>query len=165
MNNPAIAKVISRNNTLLADLSAQRLADDAMVAAERALNLLNPDADDTIVFVWNEVEAHFSNLKPPAVRVEGRKWGIIYNRVGDTKIVTGTVRDSVTLAIIAGVLIYFENGINEAISDAEGKFSLSTTLMDVQKLIATHPLYANYEVTVTLVEGENLTVEILMVKL
>jgi len=165
MTNPAIAKVIARNNQFLLDESAERVADDAFVAAERALEALNDSADDTILFVYNEVETHFSNLAKSSQRVEGRKWGINYARVGSSKIVSGTVTDIDTNLPIESVEVYFENGNNTDETNVRGEYSLSTTLMDAQKLNAEHPLYAIFNVTVTLVEGSNLTVDIKMRKL
>jgi hypothetical protein len=53
---------------------------------------------------------------------------------------------------------------NNGISDASG-YKFTTSLMDVQKLIATHPLFTDFSVDVTLVEGQNATVDISMVPL
>ena len=164
MSMPAIAKIIALNNTFTATKNAKNSSVSALTAASNTLNGLNAVADDTILFVWNEVETHFSNLPHAALRVQGRLWGIVYVRVGVSKIVSGTVKNSVTGDVILGADVYFENGNNNGISDASG-YKFTTTLMDVQKLIATHPLFTDFSVDVTLVEGQNATVDISMVPL
>jgi hypothetical protein len=164
MSNPAIALIITRNTRLQIDASAERFASDAFQNAERALNDLNDKADEALLFVYNEVETHFSNLSNSATRVEGRKWGIKYVKSGSPKIVTGKVEDVATGEGIAGADIYFDNGNNTAESGAGFTYTLNTTLMDVQKLIATHPDYILYEANVTLVEGANLVADIKMTK-
>ncbi len=161
---PPIAKIISLNTPFLLKMGVVSSANSAMLAAQRALNLLNPSADVTLLFVWNEVETHFGNLPNPALRVQGRLWGINYVRVGSIKVITGTVSDSITGLPITDANISFENGNNDAISTGTG-YTLDTTLMDVQKLIATHALYTPFNVEVTLVENENQVVNIVMVKI
>lgn len=164
MSNPAIAKIITLNTRFLSDLVLQNAAKDALKTAERAVNNLNAQADDAILFVWNEVETHYGNLAKDSQRAEGRLWGIVYIRVGSTKTITGRTIDSVTLLPVEGADVQFENGNNVAESNALGEFTFTTTLMDVQNIIATQPLYENFTEAVTLVEGENMEVEIRMVK-
>ena len=164
MSMPAISKIITLNNTFLAARAAKNASESALTTAQATLNGLNAAADDTILFVWNEVESHFSNLAHPALRVQGRLWGIVYERKGSTKLVKGTLKDSVTGLEILDATVYFDNGNNEALSGADG-YELSTTLMGIQKLIASHPLYLEFSVDVDLVEGENPVVDIVMVKI
>lgn len=163
MANPNIGVITHRNTAFLDCRTTKRATTMALTAAETALNKLNADADETILFVWNEVEAHFSNLSPAARRVQGRIWGIIYAKVGGTKEVSGTVKDSLSGNDILDANVFFENGVNDALSDAHG-YKLNTTLMDTQILLATHPLYVDFKVSVVLVEGENPVVNIVMVK-
>ena len=161
---PPIAKIISLNSPFLVFLTAVSTANSAELAAQRTLNLLNPLGDETILFVWNEVETHFSNRANPAIRVQGRLWGINYVRVGSLKHITGKVTDSITGGEIADANISFENGNNDATSDATG-YQLDTTLMDVQNLLSTHPFYVPGTQPVTLVENEDQVVNVIMVKI
>jgi hypothetical protein len=164
MTNPSIAMIITRNTRLQIDASAQRFAADANVEAERALDGLNALADEALLFVYNEVETHFSNLSKSATRVEGKKWGIKYVKSGSPKIITGKVTDVDSSEGIAGADIYFDNGNNSDESGVDFTYTLNTTLMNVQKLIATCPGYFDWSEDVTLIEGENLVVEIKMKK-
>jgi hypothetical protein len=132
--------------------------------AETALNGLNEIADNTILFIWNEVETKYGDKPKPTQRDFARLWGVKYARAGGHKIVSGDTIDEATGEGIAGVEIYFDNGNNSAESGLDYKFSLNTTLMDVQKLIATHPDYVLWEGNETLVEGENLVITIKMTR-
>jgi len=97
------------------------------------------------------------------MRDEARLWGVIYQREGGPKTVTGSVKDSVTNEDIIGAEIYFTSGKNDAESDPRG-YRLNTVLMDVQQLNANHPLFEDFQTDVTLVEGQNPIVNIVMVR-
>lgn len=163
MSNPPIAKVIILFNIFILAVAAQNAAMAASIAAKQALNGLKTLADEAILMVWNEVETKYGLLPNPALRVQGRLWGISYVRVGSKKIVTGKVTDSVSGSSLDDVLIYFENGNNDATSDATG-YSLETTLMDAQVLIATKVGYFDFSLPVTLVENVNPVIPIVMIK-
>lgn len=140
-------------------------ASETLKDLQIACNDLNPQADKTIKFMWGEIETSYSDLPRETMRAKAKLWGMIFEKVGGTKIITGKVTDSVTELGIEGVEIFFENGNNVAISDADGNFTLDTTLMEVQKLMADHPLYEPWSEDVTLVENENQIVNIVMVKI
>jgi hypothetical protein len=161
---PALAKVIKLTNLFELNCRTQNRAISAMLDAKRAVQLLNPKAKDAILFVWNEVETRFSNLKFAAIRVQGRLWGIVYVKQGSTKKITGTITDNETGEIIIGATIYFESGNNDDESDANG-FKFNTSLMDIQKLVCEHPLYMPWHEEIKLVENENLKVDIRMIKI
>jgi hypothetical protein len=164
MSNPGIGVIVSRNTRALIDSSAQRFTADAYADAERALDALNEKADEALLFVYNEVETHFSNLTNSATRVEGKKWGIKYVKAGSPKVVSGKVSDVDSGDGIAGADVYFDNGNNSDESGVDFAYTLNTTLMDVQKLIATCPGYFDWSEDVTLIEGENLVKDIKMTK-
>jgi hypothetical protein len=164
MGFPSISVIIARNTLLQSDASAQRFASDVFVNAERALKALNPKADEALLFVYNEMETHFSNLPKSAIRDEGRKWGIKYVKKGSKKKVSGKVLDSITMLQIIRADVSFANGNNDDLSTDTG-YSLDTTLMNVQQLTATCAGYMPFAEDVTLIENENLVYDIIMVKI
>ncbi len=164
MSNPDITEVSNLLTILNTNLTAENTAKDALKTAERNVNDLNEVVDDTLRFVAKEVEAKFSDRSPSERRDEGRLWGFRYARVGSTKRVTGTVRDSVTGDVIIGADVFFENGINDATTTAIG-YELNTSLMGDQVIKAAHVLYLPYSSTVTLVENTNPVVDIVMVRI
>ncbi|MEI6088563.1 MAG: carboxypeptidase-like regulatory domain-containing protein [Bacteroidota bacterium] len=162
MSNPAISVISGRLGIFIDSDNANSIAYDVLRNAQTALNGLDAMADNTILFIWNEAETKYGDQPKPTMRAYCKPWGVKYVRAGSPKIITGIVTDIATGLPVAGVTIYFDNGNNEATSAADGSFTLNTTLMDVQKLIATHPLYLDWNADETLVEGENLVVEIKM---
>ena len=163
MSMPSIAEVIALQTTFLANLATHNIAISNMTTAEAAVNGYNTLVDEAILFVWNEVETHFSTLTNAVIRVQGRLWGIIYVRTGGNKTITGKVTDHTTGLPIEGVNVSFENGTNDAVTDASGNYEFTTTLMDVQKLLAEHLLYLGFSEDVTLLEGVNPVFNISMV--
>ena len=162
MANPSIAEVITLYKQFQNDLDNENAANTDVTTAETAVNDDNKDADDAILYVWNEVETYFGNLAHPALRVQGKFWGIMYATTGSLKKVTGKVTDLLTGFGIAGVDIYFDNGNLSATSDINGNFDLNTTLMDKQVMTATHALYNDWNMDETLEEGSNPVINIVM---
>jgi hypothetical protein len=164
MSNPAIAAIVSRKATFIDSDNANNSAKENLKNAQAALKALIPAADKTLLFGWNEVETKYSDKDKPTQRSYSELWGVKYARAGSAKILSGKVLDSVSREIITDADISFLNGNNEATSTADG-YTLDTTLMGVQQLTATHPLYIDFSADVTLVENENLTYDIIMVKI
>ncbi len=158
---PAITDVSDAMGDLTDSGTDQNTAKEVLMSAQSDCNALNTQADQCIKLLWGEVETSNVNEPRPTLRANSRLWGVIYEKVGGTKIITGTVTDSETGNAIIDATISFANGNNEADSTAEG-FKLDTTLMEVQNLISEHPLYTTVNTTVTLVEGENQVVNIVM---
>ena len=142
----------------------QNNADEDLKTAETTCNALNTGVDTTLKTVYAEIETKCINDSRPTMRDKCRLWGIIFSRTGSPKIITGTVKDSVTGEIINGVIIYFANGNNEAESDITG-YKLDTTLMGTEVLTAEHPLYTTLLTEVTLVENENQVVDLVLVRI
>ncbi len=139
-------------------------AVDAYDQAQENLNALNTEADAVIKKVWDEVETFYNEESPASQRQNARQWGVIYVQVGSPKTITGTVRDATTNELLAGASVFFSNGNKTATSGLNGTFELNTTLMNDQEINAEDDLYNDYTSIVTLVENENATVNILMVK-
>jgi len=160
---PPISDVATAKTDVENSLIAQNNAEQALKTAQINCNALNTQVDACLNLLWGEVETHFINLPRPTMRDEARLWGVIYQREGGPKTVTGSVKDSVTNEDIIGAEIYFTSGKNDAESDPRG-YRLNTVLMDVQQLNANHPLFEDFQTDVTLVEGQNPIVNIVMVR-
>lgn len=160
---PPISEVVTAKTDCENAMIAQNNAEQALKTAQINCNALNQQVDECLALLWGEIETHFVNLPRPTMRDEARLWGVIYGREGGPKVVSGTVKDSVTRDEIAGVNIYFTNGRNDTDSNADG-YTLNTSLMDVQQLNAVHPLYEDFQLDVTLVEGQNPVINIEMVR-
>jgi hypothetical protein len=147
-------------------------AIDAHDQAQEELAALNPEADAVVKKVWDEVETFYNEEDASSQRQNAREWGVVYVLKGSTKKISGHVyEDDGTGPVpdgsraIANVRIFFENGLKEVVSDANGYYELTTTLMNIQKLQAENVLYLDYAEDVTLVENENLTWDIKMKKI
>ena len=161
---PMIDEVLHAKDAFEKSVTAQNNCNEDMRTAQHACNALNQQADECIKLLWGEVETHFVNLPRPSMREQARLWGVIYAQTGSLKIVTGKVTDKATSIGIADAEVYFANGSSSATTDANGNYSLSTTLMGVQSLIAIYTLYTDASVPVTLVENQNTVADIVMDK-
>ncbi len=165
MSMPTAAEVKAKKIALADARTATNNALDALKQAQIACNALNGAADELIRFLQGEIETHFSNLPRATMRDEARLWGMKYAKSGSNKKVTGVVTDAANGLAIEGALVHFANGLNEDETTVAGAYAINTTLMDVQDLIAEHPLYKTYTEPQTLVEGTNPVINISMVRL
>jgi len=153
---PSIINVTAAHNNLNGILMPHSTGVDGYDQALETLDALNEEADAVIKKVWDEVETFYNEEEPSSQRQNAREWGVIYILQGSSKTVTGIVTDFDTNLPVEGAEIFFENGNKKALSAADGSYSLSTTLMNQQNLLAQHALYNNYLQQVTLIENENL---------
>lgn len=163
MSNPTAAEVHTKLTAFGSLRMPHSTASDAYDAALETLDALNPEADKVIKKVWDEVETFYNEEDPSSMRENARKWGVVYIRTGGSKTISGKVTRQGTDVVIEGAEVHFENGNNSVLTDAQGNYELSTTLMGDQVLKAEADLYDNFEITVTLAEGETQTVNIEMV--
>ena len=161
---PAIADVITAHTNLNGIMMPHSTAVDAYDQSLEDLDALNVEADAVIKKVWDEVETFYNEEEPSSQRANARQWGVIYVLRGSLKTVSGTVTDIDTGAIIPGAKIFFFKGNKTVITDEEGNYTTTTTLMGDQHLLAESNLYDDYDETVTLVENENLVWDIKMKK-
>jgi hypothetical protein len=161
---PAIAEVSTALTNLDGTLMPHSAAVDAYDGALESLADENEEADAVIKKVWDEVETFHNEEEPSSQRQNAREWGVIYVLRGSDKIVSGQVLDADTNLPVPNTKVSFLNGKRSVISDAEGNYSLKTTLMNTQHLLAENILYQDYDEEVTLVENENLTWNIIIQK-
>jgi len=140
-------------------------ATDAYDAALEAQDALNPEADKVIKKVWDEVETYYNEESPESQRQNAREWGVIYERKGSEKTITGMVTDQATNAPLAGATVKLEDGTNTATTGADGKYELTTVLMGEQIITARLANYADYASEITLTEDENNVWNITLVRI
>lgn len=164
MSNPSAAQVEAKLNLFKPLFQQAGNARDAYDAAQEDLAALNKEANAVIKKVWAEVKSFYNEHSRPSMREHARWWGVIYERSGRTKKLTGTVTDALTHEPLQGVTLMFTSGRNKTLSDTYGRFALSTTLMNEQTLTAKLTGYQPMRVTVTLTEGKGAVAEVKMVK-
>ena len=111
-------------------------AKTTLTDAKTDLNNQNAEIDDCIIHVWGEVEMFYSKYAPPAKRAACRLWSVRYLSKGAISIVTGKITDSVTGLGLADVRVRITGG-KAVTTDAEGNFSISTSMYGDLELTAT----------------------------
>jgi hypothetical protein len=162
---PTAAQVATARAEFIIASNDKDAAETAFKASAEALNAMNIEADEVLNLVNGEVDATTVNMSAGAARDVGRLWGFVYVKVGSPKRLTGIVTDIVTGKAIEDADVQLDNGTNEDTTGVDGLYELNTTLMSVQLLLATHPLYADFAQDVTFVENQNLVYEIKMTPL
>lgn len=139
-------------------------AKDAYDNAQEAVQKLNKEANGVIKKVWREVEIYYNEQPRPSMREHARRWGVEYARKGYKKKVTGIITDSETGLPLERVQLKLSHGRKKIITAIDGKFMLTTSLMDEQKLTATHNDYKPVETEITLYENRDTVCNIGMVR-
>lgn len=159
MENPTPLEVDTAKNAFSNLFTSQSNNKDAFDNAQEAMEAYFVEADKTILKVWDELEAFYNDETDESRRENMREWGVVYITVGDNKVMSGTV--TYNGAPGAGLRVRFKNGRNESLCTAAGGYSLSTTLMNEQKVIIEklegELVIKSWEQTVTLSESGNLT--------
>ena len=139
-------------------------AKDAYDNAQEAVQKLNKEANGVIKKVWREVEIYYNEQPRPSMREHARRWGVEYARKGYKKKVTGLITDSETGLPLERVQVKLSHGRKKIITAIDGKFMLTTSLMDEQKLTATLNDYKPVETEITLYENRDTVCNIGMVR-
>lgn len=139
-------------------------AKDALDNAQEDVQRLNKEANGVIKKVWREAEVFYNEQPRPSMREHARRWGVEYARKGYKKKVIGTVTDSETGMPLERVQVKISVGRKKVITAIDGKFVLTTSLMEEQKLTATLQGYTSVETEITLHENRDTVCNIMMVK-
>ena len=140
-------------------------AKDALTNAHTAVNNLNAEADNIILRTWNEVETTFSELPAATMRVHSRQYGVKYVSVGKPANISGKFTDSITGAPIPDATVHLDGIANKEISDSEGNYKLGTSQYGDLVLISTHKDYKVSETSITMENGVDIVVNVVMVAL
>ncbi|MGE0635024.1 MAG: carboxypeptidase-like regulatory domain-containing protein [Bacteroidia bacterium] len=139
-------------------------AKDALDNAQEDVQRLNKEANGVIKKVWREVEVFYNEQPRPSMREHARRWGVEYARKGYKKKVMGSVTDSETGMPLERVQLKIAQGRKKVSTSIDGKFILSTSLMEEQKLTATLTGYKAVETEIILHENRDTVCNIRMVK-
>ncbi len=139
-------------------------AKDALDNAQEDIQRLNKEANGVIKKVWREAEVFYSEQKRASMREHARRWGVHYARKGYKKKIYGTVTDHETGMPLERVQLKLSDGRKNVITAIDGKFVLTTSLMEEQKLTATLQGYTSVETEITLHENRDTVCNIRMVK-
>ena len=161
MSNPTQLQVKAKVDAYVAELSQQTGFYETLDTAEEALEAILPETDKVIKKVWDELETYYNEESDESRRENCRQWGVVYVTEGSSKTLSGTVTYNGAPGV--GLVVRFKSGINKSIVNAEGAYSLSTTLMDSQKIAiekfdSNNQLIRSWEFEVVLQENQN-TVE------
>ena len=138
-------------------------AKEALTNAHTAVNNLNAEADNIILRTWNEVETTFSELPAATMRVHSRQYGVKYVSVGKPALITGKFTDSLTGAPIPDATVHLDGIANKEISDSEGNYKLGTLQYGDLVLIAIAKDYKQSETSITMENGVDMVVNIVLV--
>lgn len=150
MSRPSAAEVEDKYKQYQQLINDGSNAKEALIAAQQVIKGLKKEANGVIKKVWSEVQTFYDELPRESMREHGRHWGITYARKGNTVTVSGTVTDAATGLPLAGVTIQFLKGRNKVTTNSEGKFSISTTLMHEQIIVAQLTAYETTETKLSL---------------
>jgi hypothetical protein len=139
-------------------------AKDALDNAQEDVQRLNKETNGVIKKVWREAEVFYSEQKRESMREHARRWGVHYARKGYKKKVMGSVTDHETGMPLERVQLKLSVGRKKAITAIDGKFMLSTSLMEEQKLTATLVGYTSVETEITLHENRDTVCNLKMAK-
>jgi hypothetical protein len=159
MTNPDAAEVDAAKgifHTLFTDQSNRK---DALDNAQETLEAILDEADKVIRKIWDELEAHYNEETDESRRENMREWGVIYVTTGKQKTMSGII--TYNGAPSAGLFVRFKSGKKSAEVNAAGSYSISTRLMNNQKVVVEKredkTVLKEWEFDVTLNESGDLT--------
>jgi hypothetical protein len=153
MANPDIAEVTAVHASADALLTAQNTLISILQTKQQDVDKFNADVDKLIARIWDEVEAYYSEDDDEGKRASARLWGVIYVTQGPAAILTGLVRDALGNPRVEAEVVVIETGA-KAITNAEGRYILPTTVIGDTTVQATYPGQEPATVTVTIAAHE-----------
>lgn len=154
MANPDISEVAALRTTLDASLLMQNTLKGLLETRQGELDALNVDVDKLIKRVWDEVEAYYSELEPATKRNFCRLWGIIYVTDGAPATLTGLVKGTDGVGIEGAEIVVVQTGA-KAVTNAEGRYVLNTTVVGPVTLEASFPALPSAGTDITIPEHDH----------
>lgn len=160
MANPDASEVNAVHAPAVAAYTQQTVLKTAFDASQNALSALNDETDKVIKRVWDEVETFYGEGTIENRRNNARQWGVVYVTEGPAAILTGLVKDAAGNPREGAEVEVVETGA-KALTNAEGRYTLLTTVIGTATLLVTYPgqTDATHEVEIPDHEGE-LTIEV-----
>jgi len=138
MDNPDAPEVMAVHVPTLAIYTQQMVLKAALESSQEALQGMNPDVDKVIKRVLDEVDTFHSEESPESRRAKCREWGAVYVTEGPAAILTGLVKDATGSPRQGAEMEVVETGA-KAITNAEGRYSLPTTVIGTATVQASWP--------------------------
>ena len=154
MTNPTAAQVKTKYDKFVADLIVASERTDELDQNREDLEKHNPDADEVILSVWDEVESYYNKEPIESKRANAREWGVVYVSTGaPTQIDLTVLQKDGTPAVNFEVSL--EEGKGSHTTDDKGAVSFSTTLNgELTVLVLTDPATQTYfEQKINVIEG------------
>jgi len=161
---PTILAFTEVYTTALPFIKAISKTKEGLAIAQSNLRNLNANTNDVIEHVWDESESHYSSLEASAKRAICRLWSVRYKGIGILSNVTGKITDSVTGLYIEGAEIRITGSAKKVLSNATGDYVDPTTMYGDLEASATHPIYTKADITFAKENGEDVVVNVVMVK-
>lgn len=138
MANPETTEVAAKWTLADSTFTAQGALAEALDNRRELLAALNPQADSLIRRVWDEVETFYSEEAPESMRANARHWGVVYITEGPAALLTGLVKGQDGNPINGATVMVAETGA-KATTNAEGRYTVATTVIGACTLQATFP--------------------------
>jgi len=162
MSNPTILEFTTVYNAAKPVLVALNNARIAVFTAVGNLADQTVEIKDLITHIWDEVEAFYSLKNPPNRRAICRVWGVRYRSTGISSIVTGTCKDELGV-VLKGVKVRIVSSSHFVYTDAEGNFSLNTSLYGDLEILATLAKYEKSTTDFSKEDGVAIAVHVVMI--
>lgn len=163
MANPSIAEFAAIYDAAKPLIIALSNAKSNLTNAHVLLNKQVPEVDKIILKTWNEIETTFSELPVPTKRSNCRLWGVLYISVGTYSTISGKYTDNITGKGLMNVKVHLSGVAKGTLTDADGNFTLHTTLYGDMELIATLKEYKENSFSFQKEDGENIEVNEMMI--
>lgn len=154
MSNPTAAEVTATGTAAQTAINAQAALHLALNTAQEALDALNADADLLIKRIWNEVETYYSEEPAPSMRDKARQWGVVYVSKGPAALLSGLVLLPGGAPAEGAVVTAVQGGAT-ATANAEGRYTISTTVLGTITLQAALAPHTDATATATIPDHED----------
>jgi len=138
MANPDTMEVSTASSNANTLFSVQNALSETLKNKQQQVDDANPDADKLISRIWDDVEAYYGEDDAEGMRAHARIWGVVYVTEGPAAILTGLVKDALGNPRVEAEVIVVETGA-KAITNAEGRYNLLTTVIGTATVQATYP--------------------------
>lgn len=161
---PTIAEITTIINDATPIIRAVSNAKTVVTTAISKLKKQNAEIKDLLKHIWNEIEAFYSLDDASSIRVQGRLWGMQFISIGLPSLISGLCMESITNTLLPNVQLYLVGVGKHVQSDAEGNYSINTSLYDVLTLTAKLAGYEDFAKDFVKEDGVALVVNVVMVK-
>jgi hypothetical protein len=160
MANPDITEVTTAFTAANALFMTQNTLTQTLKERQQDVVNLIVEVDKLILRVWDDVEAFYGEDNNAGTRAQAQLWGVVYITEGPAAILTGLVKDALGNPRVGAEVIVVETGA-KAITNAEGRYNLPTTVIGTATVQASYPGETSATTTVTIADhAEEVTIAV-----